>query len=161
MIARAALALGSMLIPACIFIHHVAAPPEGRVFPDPAQPHPGFKPHQLAFATPKDGLARAEFRSQPFFAVILRTAPRCSIAEAERLQVQAMFPSKKVFATRFECDSMEEHVTYTNVEPKYGFLAVHAGPSAKDADAVMAAVKSMGRFPGANVRRMQAVVVYP
>lgn len=146
----------------CIFIHRVAAPADGRVFPDPAQPHPGFKPHQLAFATPKDGVARAEFRSQPFFAVILKTAPRCSVAEAERLQVQAMFPSNKVFATRFECeDSIEEHVTYTDVDPKWGFLAAYAGATAAEADRFLAKVRQSGRFPGANLRKMRAVLAYP
>ena len=146
----------------CIFIHRVAATAAGAVFADPARVQPGFKPHQLAFATPKDGVARAEFRSQPFFAVILRTAPRCSLKEDERRQVQALFPSNKVFFTRFGCeDAFEEHITYTNVDPKYGFLAVHAGPAAKDADAILAAANASGLFPGANVRRLQAVLVYP
>ena len=146
----------------CIFIHRIATTAEGRIFPDPAQPHPGFKAHQLAFATPRDGMARAEFRSQPFFAVILKTAPRCSVTEAERLQVQAMFPSNKVFAPRFECDdSSEEHVTYTNVDPTFGFLAVHAGATSKDAETMLATARSSGRFPGANIRRMQAVLIYP
>jgi len=146
----------------CIFIHRVAATAEGRILTDPAQAHRGFKPHQLAFATPKDGVARAEFRSQPFFAVILKTAPRCSVAEGERLQVQAMFPSNKVFTTRFECeDSPEEHITYTNVDPKWGFVGAYAGATPAEAEAFLARVRQSGRFPGANLRKMQAVLVYP
>lgn len=146
----------------CIFIHRVVATAEGRIFPDPAQPHSGFKSHQLAFATPKDGVARTEFRSQPFFAVILKTAPRCSVGEAERLQVQALFPSSKVFATRFDCeDSIEEHITYTDVDPKWGFLAVYAGSTRTEAERFLKGVAATGRFPGANVRRMHAVLVYP
>lgn len=146
----------------CIYIHRVAATADGSIFPDPAQPHPGFKPHQLAFATPRDGVARAEFRSQPFFAVILKTAPRCSIAEAERLRVQALFPSNKVFATRYECeDSVEEHITYTNVDPKWGFLAVHAGSTSAKGEQLLRKVVATAGFPGANLRKMQAVLVYP
>ncbi len=146
----------------CVFIHRVAAPAEGSVFADPAQTQHGFKPHQLAFATPKDGVARAEFRSQPFFAVILKTAPRCSLKENERRQVQALFPSNKVFFTRFGCeDALEEHITYTNVDPKHGFLAAYAGATAAEADGFLARVRQSGRFPGANVRKMRAVLVYP
>ena len=149
---------------ACTFIHRAVAvaAAEGRIFADPAQQHPGFKPHQLAFATPKDGVARTEFRSAPFQAVILKSAPRCTIGEAERLEVQKLFPSNKVFTTRFGCeDDVEEHVTYTNADPKWGFLAVHAGATEAEAREFLRKVNALGRFPGANVRSMQAVLVYP
>jgi hypothetical protein len=132
------------------------------VFPDPSQPRAGFKPHELPFATPTDGVARAEFRSAPFFAVILKTAERCSLTEAERRQVQALFPANRVFSTRFDCpESIEEHITYTDVDPKWGFLAVYAGATQPEAERFLRKVVSMERFPGANVRRMQAVLVYP
>ncbi len=36
----------------------------------------GFKPHELSFSLPTDGLARAEFRSEEFYAVILKSAKR-------------------------------------------------------------------------------------
>ena len=146
----------------CTFIHRVNAPFEGRIFPDPARAPAGFKPHELAFATPKDGVARIEFRSVPFYAVILRTAERCSIKETERAQVQALFASSKVFATRHGCDdSVEENITYTNVDPKWGFLAVYGGATEGEAREFLKKVNALGRFPGANVRRMQAVLVYP
>ena len=139
-----------------------AAGAQGSIQPDPARPHGGFKPHQLSFQTPVDGVARAEYRSHLFFAIILKSAPRCSVTEDERLAAQALFPANKVFATRFGCDDEpEEHVTYTNVNAEFGFLAVYAGATSREAEAFLARVKATGRFPGANVRRMQAVIVYP
>lgn len=134
----------------------------GRVLPDPAAVCEGAKPHELCFAKPKDEIARAEYLSEPFYAVILKTAARCSIPEAERLEVQALFPRHKVFSTRFYCgEDIEENIAYTNVDEKYGFLAVYAGPIYLDAKAMMPAVKATGRFPGANIRKMQAKLVYP
>jgi len=134
---------------------------QGRVLPDPAASCKAFKPHQLCFETPNDGIARAEYSSEPFYAVILKTAARCSIPEKERLQTQGLFPGSKVFSTRFECDDMEEFIRYTNVNDKFGFLAVHAGATLNEANKRLAEVKATGRFPGANIRRMQAVLVYP
>jgi hypothetical protein len=107
-------------------------------------------------------VARAEFRSVPFHAVILRTAARCSVKEAERREVQALFPSRKVFFPRSGCDdSPEENIAYTNVDDKFAFLAVYAGATEPEAREFLKQVKALGRFPGANVRRMQAVLLYP
>lgn len=134
---------------------------QGKVQPDPASPC-SSKPHELCFETPKDGLARAEYLSEPFYAVILKTAERCTITEEERLQAQGLFPRSKVFSVRFECDdNVEENISYTNVNEKFGFLAVHAGQTLKEANARLAEVRAAGRFPGANIRRMQARLVYP
>src|SRR5262245_36655582 len=141
-----------------------AAMPLGgaRVCPDPEKPCPGFKAHDLSFPLPSDGKARPEARSAPFLAVILRTAERCRIAERERLEAQALFPRAKVFATRFECDDdPENNVTYTKVDPKFAFLAVYAGEDATAAKKILAEVQALGRFPGANLRKMQVVFVYP
>jgi len=146
----------------CTFIHRENAPAEGRILADPAQAHPGFKPHELAFATPRDGVARAEFKSVPFYAVILRTAERCSLKEAERREVQALFPSNKVFFPRAGCEEFpEENIAYTNVDPRFGFLAVYAGATEPEAREFLQKVDALGRFKGANVRRMQAVLLYP
>lgn len=145
-----------------LFLSGVAlADTQGRVLPDPAVSCKAFKAHQLCFETPADGKARGEYFSEPFYAVILRTAERCSIPEKERLQTQGLFPGSKVFSMRFECGDMEELVRYTNVNDKFGFLAVHAGATLKEANKRLAEVKATGRFPGANIRRMQAVLVFP
>jgi hypothetical protein len=135
---------------------------QGAIEPDPARPLPGFKSHQLSFHVPADGVARAEYRSVPFFAVILKSARRCSLTEEERLAAQRLFPAAKVFATRFGCDEEpEDNVTYTNVNADFAFIALYAGQTSREADALLARVKATGRFPDANIRRMQAVMVYP
>jgi hypothetical protein len=62
---------------------------------------------------------------------------------------------------RFQCDDNgEENITYTNVSSKFGFLAVHAGTTVKEARKRLAEVKATGRFQGANIRKMQAKLVY-
>jgi hypothetical protein len=130
--------------------------------PDPAKPAPGFKPHQLPFETPKDGVARPEFRSAPFYAVILKTLARCAPVEEERAGIQKLFPKNKVFAPMFGCDAEpEDAVRYTNVNPKVGFIAVYAGQELDEAEDFLETVTILGLFPGANLRRMQAVLVYP
>jgi hypothetical protein len=135
---------------------------EPRVCADPDRPCPGFKAHDLSFPLPNDGKARPEVRSAPFLAIILRTAARCRIAERERLDVQGLLPRRKVFATRFECDDdPENNVTYTGVDARYGFLAVHAGDDPAAAKKLLEEVRALGRFPGANLRKMQVVVVSP
>jgi hypothetical protein len=137
---------------------------QGKVEPDPAKAcsDGNFKSHELCFKTPGDGVARAEVLSESFYAVILKTAERCTITEDERRQAQARFPKIKVFSMRFFCDdNIEENISYTNVNDKFGFLAVYAGPTMKEAKARLAEVKATGRFPGANIRKMQAKLVYP
>ena len=135
---------------------------QGKIHPDPARPRPGFKPHQLSFETPQDGVARDEFRSAPFYAVILKTAARCSVKEQERAEIQALFPANKVFTPLSECDQdPEDMISYTNVNAKVGFIAVYAGESLEQAQQFLARVKQTARFPGANLRRMQAVLNYP
>ncbi|HYJ80051.1 MAG TPA: hypothetical protein VEW03_10640 [Longimicrobiaceae bacterium] len=106
-------------------------------------------------------MARDEFRSVPFYAVILRTAAPCAISERERLAAQARFPRSKVFAGRFQCDDdIENNVSYTNVNARYGFMAVYAGATREQAAAFLRRVQATRRFPGANLRRMQAVLNY-
>lgn len=134
---------------------------QGRVLPDPAKACDAFKPHQLCFETPKDEVARAEYSSKPFYAIILKTAERCSIPESERVQTQALFPARKVFSVRFDCDDPEELIRYTNVNDKFGFLAVYAGATLSEAKKRLAEVTATKRFSGANIRKMQAVMVMP
>jgi hypothetical protein len=138
----------------------------GEVCPDPAHPCAGgFRPHELSFVLPRDSVARDELRSEPFYAVILRSAPRCSIPERDRRAAQALFPGRKVFSQRFECDAdpaaddQESGITYSNVAERTAFLAVYAGATREQALRVLASAR--GRFPGANLRRMQVVLVYP
>ena len=143
---------------------NASADTQGKVQPNPTSPciEASFKPHELCFETPKDEVARAEYLSEPFYAIILKTAEPCTITEVERLKVQALFPQNKVFSMRFYCDeNIEENISYTNVNDKYGFLAVYAGRTMKEAKARLAEVSAMGKFPGANIRKMQAQLNFP
>lgn len=136
--------------------------PPGRVCPDPARPCAGFRPHDLSFVLPRDGVARPEFRSDAFYAVILRSGRPCAVSERDRRAAQAALPRGKVFANRFECGGdVENAVTYTGVDSRFGFLAVYAGDTRAQADSTLSRVRATGRFPGANLRRMRAVLVYP
>jgi hypothetical protein len=133
---------------------------QGRVCPDPARPCGGFKPNELSFSI-KDEFKfdRAEDRSQPFYAVIVRSDTLCSIREEERAKVQALFPARKVFVHQYFCQDFGDKVTYTNVNRKVGFIAVYAGEDEKEARRFLAEVKA-GRYGDATLRRMQAVVTY-
>src|SRR4051812_46399439 len=134
----------------------------GRVCPDPAHPCAGFRAHDLSFVLPTGGVARAEARSDSFYAVILRSAPRCSIPERDRVAAQRLFPARKVFSQRFECDDdVENNVSSPGVTPPRPFLAAPAGPPRSQGEAPLAAVNRPRRFPGANLRRMQVVYNYP
>lgn len=135
----------------------------GKVHPDPAQPLPGFKPNQISFELPQDGVPRAESRSDPFYAVILKTGKHCASMEAERLEAQRVFASNKVFSPMWDCDDVapEDTIYYSNTNRNVGFIAVYAGASLEQAQQFLSKVNETGRFPGANLRRMQAVLVYP
>ena len=134
----------------------------GRICPDPARPCRGFKPHDLSFILPRGEVARDEARSNSFYAVILRSGPDCSIPEADRVAAQRLFPGRKVFSQRFECDGdVENNVSYTNVSAHRAFLAVYAGANRQQASATLARVARTGRFPGANLRQMRVVYNYP
>ena len=134
---------------------------QGKVCPDPARPCPDFKPNELSFAITgkKFDFDRGEDRSQPFYAVILRSDKLCSIQEAERLKLQALFPSRKVFVHQYFCEDFGDKVTYTNVNRKVGFVAVYAGETEEEGRAFLAEVKT-GPFKDATLRRMQSVVTY-
>ena len=112
-----------------------------------------FEPHQLPFEVPRNAVI---FETEKFYAVILKSArdttQDCSAftPEAERLEVQKLFPNNKVFASR--CYEPGE-LYYEGVEPDVRFVAVFAGRTRAEANAVLAKVRAAGRFPGAYLRR--------
>lgn len=115
-----------------------------------------FEPNDLPFQmTPDSVIVETEF----FYAVILKSMKVADndcerfTPEAERLQVQALFPRRKVFSSR--CADPGS-LYYTNVDPNTRFMAVYAGASKAEAARILAQVKASGKFPGANLRRMQA-----
>jgi uncharacterized protein len=133
---------------------------QGKVCADPNRPCPGFNDNELSFSIAQPfKFDRGRDRSQPFYAVILRSGPLCGIAAADRLQAQKQFPSAKVFVHRYFCDDFQDNVTYTNINEKSGFIAVYAGETAAEARKVLAQANAAG-YAGANLRRMAVTVVY-
>jgi hypothetical protein len=78
---------------------------QGKVCADPDRPCPGFKANELSFsiATPFK-FDRGRDKSQPFYAVIPKSAPICSLADAGRTRAQKTFPRAKVFLHRYFCE---------------------------------------------------------
>jgi hypothetical protein len=130
------------------------------VCPDPTvrcQTSIEFQPHQLSFRVPSDG---AIWETEQFYAVILKSVRDeskggdCNIfvPESERVAAQALFPRNKVFASRcFEPGDL----FYTGVAEAVQFMAVYAGRTRAEGQAMLAKVKATGRYPGANLRRMR------
>lgn len=131
-----------------------------------------FEAWDLSFPLPRELKWQTNYYSADFYAVILKSRPavpdpdgpagsaRCSgnFSERERLQTQSLFANQKVFASRFGCGHMT--VGYTNVNYNFNFLAVYAGETQAAADSFLAQVKASGKFPGANIRKMQVVLDY-
>jgi len=114
-----------------------------------------FRPNDLPFRVPANSVI---IDTELFYAIILKSVPAkgddCSVfvPETERLQTQALFPDRKVFASR--CVDVE-NLFYTNVKPTFRIMAVYAGTTPAEAKRVLQSVKAMGKFPGANIRPMR------
>ncbi|HZH31532.1 MAG TPA: hypothetical protein VEY11_12280 [Pyrinomonadaceae bacterium] len=114
-----------------------------------------FEPHDLPFSISAQAVI---WESEFFYAVILRSVRaaeddcRKFVPEDERQATQALFPRHKVFTDR-ACGEPGE-VYYTGTRPGTRFMAVYAGRTRAEADAMLARVKATGQFAGANVRRM-------
>ena len=133
---------------------------QGKVCGDPDRPCSGFKPNELSFdiAKPFD-FDRGRDKSQPFYAVMLKSAPICSLNDTERLRAQKVFPRAKVFLHRYFCEDFGDKVTYSNVNEQSGFVAVYAGDTPAAAEPILALAKASG-YPDANIRRLEVIVVY-
>jgi uncharacterized protein len=133
---------------------------QGKVCADPNKPCPGFNDNELSFAIAQPfKFDRGRDRSQPFYAVILRSGPLCGIPASDRLAAQKQFPTAKVFVHRYFCDDFSDNVTYTNINEKSGFIAVYAGETEAAARKLLAQAKAAG-YADANLRRMEVIVVY-
>ncbi|MBA2734850.1 MAG: hypothetical protein H0U54_18460 [Acidobacteria bacterium] len=135
--------------------------PPGKVNPNPNCPQRERK-YNLCFDQRGGGVVDNGNVSEFFYAIILRTAAKCSVTEVERLEVQKMFPTNKVFATRFECDDdLENNVTYANINREVGFIAVFAGRTLAAAKGFLRTVQATRQFPGANIRKTQVIATPP
>jgi hypothetical protein len=117
-----------------------------------------FEPYDLPFRMPANTVI---YDTELFYAIILRSVnvppDSCDnfIPEPERLATQILFPDHKVFTSR--C-AEPGRLSYSNTSSKANFMAVYAGPTLADANRMLKAVKATGKFPGANLRRMRAVM---
>ena len=117
-----------------------------------------FQPYDLPFRFPESAVI---YDTELFYAVILRSVPspadNCDnfIPEPERLAAQVLFPNNKVFTSR--CAEPGQ-VSYSNTSSKTQFMAVYAGLTQADANRMLAKVNASGKFPGANIRRMRAMI---
>ena len=116
-----------------------------------------FQPYQLPFVIPANGVI---WETEKFYAVILKSVRDPSqggdcnvlVPEAEREAAQALFPRNKVFASRcFDAGDLY----YTGVAENTQFMAVYAGRTRAEAQAMLAKVKATGQFPGAYLRRLR------
>lgn len=114
-----------------------------------------FSPNDLPFRVPQNSVI---FDTELFYAVVLKsvttTEDDCNVfvPETERLEAQAVFPSRKVFASR--CVDIE-NLFYTNVSPRFRIMAVYGGTTLPEAKRVLETVKATAKFPGAYIRRMR------
>jgi|GEM_PF-2444245 hypothetical protein len=130
-----------------------------------------FRDNDLSFHLPQQLVWQNNYYSTPFYAVILKSHPAVAdhgpdtancgqgvIPENERQRIQTLFPAKKVFASTFGCYMTP--VAYLNTNDAYNFVAVYAGQSVTEAQSLLAEVRVLGQFQGANVRKMQVVLQY-
>lgn len=117
-----------------------------------------FEPYALPFRMPQSSVI---YDTEFFYAVVLKSVSTANnncdnyIPEPERLAAQILFPNNKVFASR--CAEPGE-VSYTNTSSSANLMAVYAGPALADANRMLATVQATRKFPGANIRRMRAVI---
>ena len=135
----------------------------GDVCPDPRRPcldMDRFHENELSFhLKSKFNFDRGRDRSLPFYALILKSGELCKMPDEERVAIQAQFPSRKVFLHRYFCNDFSDKATYTNVNRKAGLIAVYAGKTEAEAKQFLAEVQAAGKFPDANLRRMQVELV--
>jgi hypothetical protein len=115
-----------------------------------------FEPHQLPFEVPPRAVI---YESEKFYAVILKsvrdktmdcTQTNLFIPEVERLEAQKLFPRNKVFASRcYEAGNSY----YEGIDSEVMFMAVYAGRTRAEAQAMLAKVKATGKFPDAYLKR--------
>ena len=123
-----------------------------------------FAPHQLPFTIKEKLEFGKSYRSEQFYAVVLKSVKAsgdsdCSIVtEAERLEEQKMWPTRKVFASHLNCP--EELVLYENADQNFNFLAVYAGKTLKEAQRLLNQIKVNPRYSQAYLKRMRVILEY-
>jgi hypothetical protein len=142
------------------------------VCPDPQKPcrhrQKNFDEWELSFNLPAKIKRNVNYKSAAFYAVIIKKSDEgCgeldmnSALETERLRVQKLFPTRKVFA-EYSCPNMDavgydfagkldksgERVLYMD------YIAVYAGKSLEEANQLIGELRK--KFPKAEVKKMTA-----
>jgi len=142
-----------------------------KVCPDPAAPcaskHKDFAPYEMPFKLPAKIKPNTPYKSEPFFAIILKDKIKVSAEEEcdggefhkrienERKQMQKLYPERKVFAS-YQCPDMAA-ITYEINGKGFNenFIAVYGGTTQEEANQVIEKVKA--KYPKAIVKKMRAV----
>ena len=135
----------------------------GKICGDPTvacRTRENFQPYELPFDFGKNAVIS---QSQLFYAVILKSVKlnaeqsNCdtAIPESDRTDAQLLFSRNMVFVMR--CWDTGQN-SYTNVADGVSFMAVYAGLTQADANAVLSKARSTGKFNGALIRRMRVQI---
>ena len=117
-----------------------------------------FEPYDLPFRLPQQAVI---YDTDLFYAIILGSVTamdddcKVFVPENERLKAQALFPDHKVFSSR--CVE-PGGLSYSNTNANRHFMAVYAGMTPAEANRMLGIVKATGKFSGANIRRMRAMM---
>jgi hypothetical protein len=142
-----------------------------KVCPNPAAPckskHREFYPYDLSFTLPAKIKGNIDYKSAPFFAILLKQNIKVSESEecdggefhkrveADRKKIQTAFPDKKVFAS-YQCPDMGALTYMVNGQPlNDNFIALYAGETQAEADLTLLIAKS--KYPKASLRKMQVI----
>jgi hypothetical protein len=123
-----------------------------------------FAPYQLPFTIGEKLEFGKTYRSEEFYAIVLKSVkavedPDCSfVTEAERLEAQKLWPSRKVFASHLNCP--EELILYENIDRNFNFLAVYAGKTLKEAQRVLTQIKAHPSYSQVYLKRMRVILEY-
>lgn len=121
------------------------------------QSREGFQAWDLPFTTGKNFVI---WESAPFYAIVLKSVKlpdwgdceHPSYSEAERLEIQELFPRNKVFAQ----NCVESGTLYyTAVAEQTALVGVYAGKTLAEAKKFLKIVQATNKFPDVRVRKMR------
>lgn len=119
-----------------------------------------FVSFELPFEVPENFIV---YESKPFYAIILKSQTvkdmfggdgdcKAVATEAERIEVQKLFPQNKVFAQNCGYGA----VYYTGVKENTVFMAVYGGTTLAQAQKFLSVVQKTGKFENAYIKKMQS-----
>jgi hypothetical protein len=164
-------AMMNLIILMSLVTFSTSAQTASKVCPNPAAPckskHREFYPYDLSFTLPAKIKANVDYKSAPFFAVMLKENIKVSEneecdggeyhkrVEADRKKIQTGFPDKKVFAS-YQCPDMGALSYTVNGQPlNDNFIALYAGETQAEADLTLLFAKS--KYPKATLKKMQVI----